>query len=68
MLLKVYKLQFLGSGGEVREVNCPDDMYIFDAAGKALSPCVWASCCSALLAQASLPLPSPPATPSLHLP
>eukprot|EP00199_Chlamydomonas_sp_CCMP681_P003673 CAMPEP_0119102322 /NCGR_PEP_ID=MMETSP1180-20130426/1101_1 /TAXON_ID=3052 ORGANISM="Chlamydomonas cf sp, Strain CCMP681" /NCGR_SAMPLE_ID=MMETSP1180 /ASSEMBLY_ACC=CAM_ASM_000741 /LENGTH=178 /DNA_ID=CAMNT_0007086579 /DNA_START=39 /DNA_END=575 /DNA_ORIENTATION=- len=32
---KVYKIRFLGSGEEVREVDCPDDVYIFDAAEKA---------------------------------
>lgn len=27
-----YKLRFVGAGGEVREVPCPDDSYILDAA------------------------------------
>ncbi len=26
-------MTFLGSGGDKREVSCPDDMYILDAAG-----------------------------------
>lgn len=31
---KVYKLKFLAMGGEYREVDCPDNMYILDAAEK----------------------------------
>ena len=32
---KVYKLKFLAADGEFREADCPDNMYIFDAAEKA---------------------------------
>jgi hypothetical protein len=31
---KVFKLKFLASGGDFREVDCPDNMYILDAADK----------------------------------
>ncbi|GAX80522.1 hypothetical protein CEUSTIGMA_g7960.t1 [Chlamydomonas eustigma] len=32
---KVYKIKFLASGGDFREAECPDNMYILDAAEKA---------------------------------
>lgn len=32
---KVFKLKFLAAGGATREADCPDNMYILDAAEKA---------------------------------
>ncbi|KAF5843027.1 putative ferredoxin [Dunaliella salina] len=29
---KVYKINFIASGGETRQIECPDNMYILDAA------------------------------------